>query len=532
MIDFRVAATLIVESKASGMMETRRRDHQAESASRMTQQASILTAREKAQLVQKQRAERRFHIERFIDNPIYLVGLGLLQYIIALQYRLTEAQIFNALAVGMWIATICLGLYFALNKKYPLIYPAYIVAYVVGCEVMWRQNEFTVFYEGSKYFTILTFLITWTRIPEKKAPILVVIYLILLIPGLVFTFFQETSNFHALSAGHAAGPLAIFAAMLFFSSLKISREELIRLFLLYIVPTAVVAAVTSYQLYFGNIVWTGDSNNDLAGEFGANQVSTAIGLGWFFASTLVLLLINRSQSTRLFPLLLLLIPWFIAQNFLTFSRGGLFGSAIALAVLMIHLITIPRRRSMFVVGVAAAVFLLSVLFPILDQTTNNNLARRFTEEEELTNLSNREEIIADELHLFTEYPLTGVGLGRSEIVRKQEGLSTQTPHTEYTRVLAEMGVSGIVFNLLYVIFPIMSYRKQQTITGKALVAGLALWALLYMFHTATRTAAPALTFGLAQALLAWDTEKFEEKIASVAPPIRRNQIRPAETVDA
>lgn len=488
----------------------------------MTQATAPLTYAERLKLIHQQQTTKHLWLEAILDNPLWLILLGAAHFGLAFLVREYELGIIGQ-AHG--IATLLVGLYFASNKRYPVSYAVYIAAYIAGCEVMWRQNNFPLFWESGKYFMILIMAVSWLRERANlKAPTLAIIYIGLLTPGIFFTIAQEP-DIKALLSPNATGPVALFFTLLFFAQQRFTTDELRRIFFMFAIPVIAIAGIVDYRVTNFDIRWTGDSNNEVSGDFGANQVSTALGLGWsllLIAGVVLLDKLPRRSIIVLAGVLSVVVVWIIVQNFFTFSRGGLFGSLLAVLGMFAVLLISRRKQVVTLLAMIAGAIIVIAVFPILDRTTQGNLARRYSEtivDEQGLTLSNRERIIDHELRLFQDYPVLGVGIGRGQKVRARTFGLNIAPHTEYTRLLAEHGVFGLGVNILFVVLAIQSVLRQRNPIGRAIAVALGLWAAFYMFHSATRTVAPAFALGLAYASLAVDLDpkKIEEKLRRVIP---------------
>ena len=110
--------------------------------------------------------------------------------------------------------------------------------------------------------------------------------------------------------------------------------------------------------------------------------------------------------------------------------------------------------------------------------------------------AHRGQLLRDDLAVWAEHPVFGVGPGRASEERGSE-LGGAAAHTEYTRALAEHGLFGLAS---VAILAGMTWRRLTAAVEpaeKALLAALFLWALLFMGVNSMRLAAPSLLFGLA-----------------------------------
>lgn len=492
-----------------GLFDQERADRQRP----MAQTVKPLTFKERAQQAYAQNQNKHLWLDNILDSPWWLVLLGAAHFVLAFAVR----QGFTQFGTPHGLITLAVGLFFATNKRYPISYTLYMLAYIAGCELMWRQNDFALFWESGKYFSMVIMIAAMLRGEKNfKLSSFAVTYGVMLAPALIFTIFQE-SDIKSLLSPNATGPVALAVALVFFYQRRFTSAELRRAFFMYIIPAIGVAGIVNWRVANLDIAWTGDSNNEVAGDLSANQVSTSIGAAWYFFALILMLLIDklpRSKQLLLTAIGAGTIMWLVVQNFFTFSRGGLIGSAVAGFVVVLFVLFIPQKRLLGIMAVAVSVLALSIVFPVLDSTTQGNLSRRYrAEQEELLQLSGRERIIADELTLFSQYPVLGVGLGRGAQERDDLGLYVASSHTEYTRLLAEHGFFGIMINILFVVIAVRSFNQQNSTTARALVASLILWSAFYMFHSATRTVMPAFLIGLSTAYLAVDLDVIKPKPA-------------------
>jgi len=494
----------------------------------MSQATRPLNFKEQALLIQQQHATQHLWLERIFDNPLWIVALGGVHFLMAFAVR----EGFTLLGTAHGIFTLILGLYFASNKRYPISYAVYVVAYIAGCEVMWRQNDFPLFWESGKYFTMVILGAAWLRNRrDLKMPSIAAGYIALLLPGVFFTISQE-ADIKALLSPNATGPLALFLTLLFFHGQRFTSTELRRAFILFAIPVVAIAGIVNYRVANLDIRWTGDSNNQ-AGDFGANQISTALGLAWLLLLTSLVVLMDKLPRRTLLLLGAICggaVVWMIIQNFFTFSRGGLLGSLVAAGIMGVGLLFVPNKRALVAIAILVGIVFLIAVFPILDRTTQGNLSRRYLIETNGTiELSNRERIIEEELKLFFEFPVLGVGIGRGMDERNERYFFEVASHTEYSRLLAEHGLFGLGINFLFVLMMIQAIRHQTNIIGRVIAAGLMFWAFFYMFHSATRTVAPALVIGIASAELAIDysIRKIVKEAPRLVPRIVPEAVLPS-----
>jgi hypothetical protein len=367
-----------------------------------------------------------------------------------------------------------------------------VAAYVVGAEVLWRMNHAAVFWETGKYAVTGLLLLAGSQFRGGRGNRMALVYFALLIPSTVFTL-------GALSLGdvknqlsfNLSGPASLATCAWFFSRVRLARADLQRILLAILGPLVSVATITVIGSSRGGVQFGDVSNLAVTGGFGPNQVSAVLGLG-VLASFILLIDVDVPARLRTVAGGLLLVM--AMQSALTFSRGGLYGAAVSILLLVVPLIARSRDR----VRVAMATLVLAGLaeafvIPSLEARTGGEIDQRFRD----LGTTGRKEIAQSELSLFASAPLLGVGPGGAQESRL-EGRSIAA-HTEYTRLLAEHGLLGLFAVLTMLSMAVMAVRRGAPGSARALSAALCAWALVFMGHAAMRLAAPAFTFGLAMA---------------------------------
>jgi O-antigen ligase len=392
------------------------------------------------------------------------------------------------------VATLMVGLWFAAWGRGSIEQVAYVGAYITGSEVLWRMSEATVFWEMGKYATTAIFLVAILRSRNWKAPMLPLIYFLLLLPSVALTLMKEDlSDARLMISGNMSGPLALMISAWFFSQLKLSIAQLRRLFLVVIGPTIGVAAIAaSSTITTSDIAFGNESNFVTSGGFGPNQVSAALGLGALLA---LLYLLTDKGSWMVRVLMVCVTLGLGVQSALTFSRGGLYTAAGGAAVAVVYLSRDVRSRvKIFIMAAVLFVIASFVVLPGLDAFTGGALSERF----ENTSSTGREQIAQADLQIWNENPVFGVGPGESKIEHARYYRRIAT-HTEYTRLLAEHGLFGLAAGLVLFLMAAQLFvhiRSINNLRAKALMGPMVIWALLYMVDKAMRLVAPAFAFGL------------------------------------
>jgi len=408
--------------------------------------------------------------------------------------------------------TIAIGLYVAATSRN--LRPVVLIsAYIVGAELIWRMTGASVFWEFGKYAVIAIFVIVLLRKRHWQNAVLPIVFFLLLaisIPATISWYGFTTDAREAISF-NLSGPLALAVCVLFFSQLKLRKKDLLDIAWIVSIPIvtilglAVISTLTSTAIKF-----TTESNVATSGGFGPNQVSAILSLG----AVLMFLAAVSEGDKRLKIIALMLFVLFITQSVLTFSRGGLYNAGFSILIALLHLIRNRRTRIwVFVSLVFISLVAIFIIYPAVDQFTGNMITARFAD----TDLSGRGEIALGEMQVWFDNLLFGVGPGVSAYENVKYTGFYAAAHTEYTRMLAEHGLFGVLALLLLIIMAFRAYFKAPNWYYRAWVAAMLVWPLVEMSHAAMRIAAIAFTFGLANAN--WESglkEKAnEEKISPV-----------------
>jgi O-antigen ligase len=390
------------------------------------------------------------------------------------------------------IATIGLGLWLALFSGRRRLVAA-MALYIAAAETLWRMSSADVFWEAAKYTLVAMLALSLVRTSVRPRSLwLPLLYFVLLIPSALLTV--SSLGFSAARqeiSFNLSGPLTLAICLVFFSTIRLRRGEAQVVLWGAIGPMVGVAtAALGSILSSGSIEFTSESNLVAAAGFGPNQVSDALGVGALFCLYLVL----RERRLHLQLVAFSLMVWFTTHALLTFSRGGVYSLAAAFVLIAVHYLAVRRGRWLFLSAVVLVGLISgSYLVPQLAAETEGQLQVRY----ENLETTNRLAIMREELDIWLENPLFGVGPGLAKYERAELTESVVSTHTEFTRLLAEHGVAGLLALVLLIVILVASYRRARAAIDKAWVAGMAAWALTAMLHSATRIAAIPLVLALA-----------------------------------
>lgn len=383
------------------------------------------------------------------------------------------------------------GLYVALSTK-DLAKIANFVAYVVGCEVLWRTTKAGVFWEFSKYAAALLCFVGVMRTPiARRYRVVSLLYVALLLPSSVMTFsVMDLDNARQQVSFNLSGPLALGMCVWFFANVRLTQDDIRKVFYAIIGPAVGIAFLSFFTIATEEVTFNNESNILAAGGFGPNQVSAILGLAVLF---IALLLFDRKLRWSIRLPMIAVGGFLLVQAALTFSRGGLFLSLAGLFGALLYLLRDARSR-LTLLFIGGALFALGdlVAVPLLDDFTDGALSKRF----EKSGTSGRDRLAAADLQIFSDNPILGVGPGMAFPIRHDLGFGGAA-HTEYTRLLSEHGILGLLAIAAILSISIRTVLDASTASARSYVMALVVWALGFMAVNAMRLAAPSFILGLA-----------------------------------
>jgi len=346
------------------------------------------------------------------------------------------------------------------------------------------------------------------------------ILLVLLLPSL---FIDESDQVWFKNIiFNLLGPVNVALAIVYFKKQIVSAEEFMSLLRLFALPAiSVLTFVVIRAPDLGQIEFTLGANFETAGGFGSNQVSTVLGLGAFLA---YLFWRNRWDLSGYRWLDLGLLILFTIRGLLTFSRGGMIGGAIGVFVLIFYQAVVGKYRwnaQRVIVNIIKAVPIVLIFFLIFAYANNisgGNLALRYQGEtpgtvagyrEKTPNVffTNRLNVLKDDLELWLENPILGVGVGASMYLR--DDTRRIAPHLELSRLLSEHGLLGAFYFLILCSLGVKLLKRAHYTSSDAILLALFILALFTTFHSAMRTYISPLLIGLSM-LTVYEEDKVEK----------------------
>ncbi len=389
-----------------------------------------------------------------------------------------------------------------------------MAAYAAGCEVMWRSGDAAIPWESGKYLIILVLGLSMLR-RAKPPAVLPFLYLAAIMVSMPLSFGAAAGLNHArkLILFNISGPLALFVVLWFVSGRRGWAIDRWKIFAIALGPILGTAAVASLKLARATSVqFQMASSSFAAGGYGANQVASILSLGILL---LFIAVVASRRAGQMRWLLAGLMLYLIIQTALTMSRSGLAMALGGAVILGLHSVRSRRNRSVLVLS-AVAVFLLfnAALLPFLQGFTGGVFLERFAD----TGLSQRDLIMRTDIKMFLESPLLGVGPGVGAMRRLQMLGIPYASHTEFTRMLAEHGILGLLGLAAMIIALYRLYRQIPDVESRGIAGALLTWALLFLSVNGFRLATPAFAVLLAACFLPQ---------AEAPRPARRRSVSPS-----
>jgi hypothetical protein len=205
--------------------------------------------------------------------------------------------------------------------------------------------------------------------------------------------------------------------------------------------------------------------------------------------------------------------FWLGQTLLTFSRGGLANLLIAVLVALPMLVSkkggTQRAVLLGLIFVAITGWL---VFPRLNSFTGGMLQTRLED----LDVSTRNELMNADLVIWGENLVFGVGPGASNIYRAPlfYGIISAA-HTEYSRMLAEHGMFGLVSLAIMMGLAIHKTLSTNDRMAKGVTMALFAWAFIEMAHSAMRISATPFLYCLAFGVFSDPPSNYDESVSSL-----------------
>ncbi|WP_452226401.1 O-antigen ligase family protein [Lacinutrix cladophorae] len=388
-------------------------------------------------------------------------------------------------------------------------------AYFVGAEVLFRTTKGSISYEAAKYLVILFMIIGmfYKGISGKAYPYF--LYLMLLVPSIFVasTTLSFDANFRTNIAFVLSGPVCLGFTALYCYDKKINGKQLHKLLLYLLLP---IIANTIYIFFYNpsvrDVLSGTGSNRSTSGGWGANQVSTILGLGMFIMAVRVF-----TKSPTLF-LKVFNIVIFSAISFraiVTFSRGGVITAIMAIiAFLVMYYFKVSAKKKNEIVKISLLfMFAIVATWVISSSQTDGYIDLRYANKDHLGRekgdvTTGRGQLFEEELAGFMSNPFFGIGSSRAKDQRIEIDGQGVTSHSETSRLLAEHGMFGVII-LLILIFKPIDFRARNK-KSYLFYAFLCFW-FATINHSSMRLATPSFIYALALLNVTYDKNPIHRK---------------------
>jgi hypothetical protein len=423
---------------------------------------------------------------------------------------------FTALGFAMSLSSILFLFYFiGLNvyffnryfKTLNKIFLIQLLFFLPAIEISIRVLGVSIMpYEFGKYMCFIYFTIFSldNRIHTPKIGKLFFILFLFVFPSILFI---DLDNFQKKFVFSLMGILNLVLLGIYFSRISITLAELkiiLKIFIYSAIPFLIILFIKSPS--FSEMEFTLVANDKASGGFGPNQVSTFLGSAIFiFIIHQIAFRSGLFKSNRLIDFGLM--AGFTLRALLTFSRGGIFTPILAF-ILPIHILSKFQNIQKIIKTFLIISIFATLTFLFVDTLTGGFLLSRFkgdtggsqagTSELSIdTYTSGRSNIIESDIEVWLDNFIFGVGPGESPDYRMANTNYVGNPltHTEFTRLLSEHGLLGLVINLiLIIIIPLKILGSKINAQIKYLKLAFVLFAIFTMAHSAMRTIIPVIFY--------------------------------------
>ncbi len=387
-------------------------------------------------------------------------------------------------------------LFFSSENK--VIYFFYLFVYLISFELLVRMAKTSPFipYELGKYLLVIMGIIGIGSVGIRSFK--GVLMAALVTPAIFYDFSHQRVYFDLIN--YYLAPLSLGLGLAFSDGFCVTRNQfnkLLKLIWLGCLGGLIFGFIITPDL--DDVQFKLSANFATTGGHSSNQVSTVLGLGMFLSFYSFKNNLNFAGN-RLFELIIFF--GFSFQGLLTFSRGGMLVGFLAMLIVLFVSENSKVERQSFVIRKSIfigfiSVFLLYGVFELVNSISGGSLLLRYQGETEGTLLGSKE-ITADhfvsgrlgifekDMSLWINNLITGVGCGSSRYLRDLDKIGV-APHVELSRLLAEHGLLGLIFAILFFVIPIKSWLRNKNRNGRVILFVLLFIAITTTFHAAMRT---------------------------------------------
>ena len=398
------------------------------------------------------------------------------------------------------ITIILVGFRYVILRKNANNEALYVAAYIVGAEVFLRMTQGNFFEQYAKYGVIGVLIIGMMYRGFSRNSILYWIFGLLLMPGVMLSFFTlnfETDIRKAITF-NIIGPITLTVSAIYCYQRKISFEQIKKIIDMLAYPLmATLVYMYLYTPSVKDVVTNTESNFETSGGFGPNQVSTILGLG-IFVFFVKIVLSSKTTLIRNINILFFIVITF--RGIVTFSRGGVITGFVMIIIVVVLLLLYTRSyvKSKIVMLVVFGVIALAGIWAYSSIQTGGLIDKRYANQdargrEKASKLTGRERLIESEFNMFLDNPVFGIGVGKNKEYRLETTGVDAASHNEITRMLAEHGMFGLFGLIILLVTPMALYLNNKQ---NIFVFSFVVFWLLTINHAAMRLAAPAFIYAL------------------------------------
>lgn len=372
--------------------------------------------------------------------------------------------------------------------------------YLCGLELVLRLSRSGLPHEFVKYAVALILFIIWLR-SGMRIHLGILLYFLLMLPAMLLSEGATTEETRQFISANMSGPLCLTVSALFFFGRRIPIDHFIGVLRWLLYPLITLVSILIVKSPDLSQVDFGYGSNFETSIYGPNQVSSVLGLGIIIIGLGILLKLKLFKWSWVG---LGIAGFFLFRGLLTFSRGGIITAFVVLALVYLLILFSSKvsagLRVRVIFFVVVGFFAVYSLFQYTNEITDNALFNRYAgikygkQLEVDSYTSGRTRITKIDWEIFKENWFMGVGVGMGKSARAKEGFEI-IAHVEFTRMLAEHGLAGVVSLLILLFLPIVLFIKETLIVNRVFILVGALFCFSFMLHSATRIAVPMFMYG-------------------------------------
>ncbi len=371
-----------------------------------------------------------------------------------------------------------------------------VMGYAISSTVIWRVTSAQVFWFFPEYLSFLILLIGMRRIPAVRPGMRAgFVFLLLLLPSALLTVVNAEFGLARQQIAYALVPHAVSVLGIYhFSRIDLDKRSLLILLFWSTLPILASWSISANNVFLVGVNYGRSSNFFASGGAAPNQVSLLFSFG---AIALISSVMLARLPARIRLTFLITAVALVVQSIMTFSRGGVYNLLGFFCLAIPFSLADKKRRIQFTIIAALILYpFMTYVLPALDVFTKGALEERYEREGE----TGRDVLAEQDIAMFLENPILGVGPGMGRELRSLGHVQGINAHTEYTRLLGEHGLLGLAALIVLGYLLMQIFRKARYNWQRGIVAGLIGWSLAMFLHAGTRVTTFAIFFWVATAL--------------------------------